>query len=145
VSDLESLEAVTAFSFLSDDIEDGVDEFSTFSVVTLGPVVTGTTLSEDKVVRSEELSEWASSDGVHCAWFEIHKDSSWDISSSGSFVEVNVDSFELEVRVTVVGTSGVDTVFIGDNFPELGTDLVTTLTTLDVNDFSHRCYRGLLG
>jgi hypothetical protein len=37
----------------------------------------------------------------------------------------------------VVGTSWVNTVFIGNDFPELGTDLVTALTTLDVNDFSH--------
>jgi hypothetical protein len=28
-------------------------------------------------------------------------------------------------------------VFVGDDLPELGTDLVTALTTLDVNDFSH--------
>jgi hypothetical protein len=28
-------------------------------------------------------------------------------------------------------------VFVGDNFPELSTDLVTALTTLNVNDFSH--------
>jgi len=139
VGDLETLEAIATFSFLSDDVEDGIDEFSTFSVVTLGPVVTSTGLTEDEVVRSEELTERSSSDGVHCSRFKIHEDSSGDVSSTSSFVEVNVDSFELEVRITVVGTGGVDTVFIGDDFPELSTDLVTALTTLDVNDFSH-CY-----
>jgi hypothetical protein len=137
VGDLETLEAIATFSFLSDDVEDGVDEFSTFSVVTLGPVVTSTGLTEDEVVRSEELTEGASSNGVHGTGFKIHEDGSGDISATSSFVEVNVDSFELEVRITVVGTSGVDTVFIGDDFPELSTDLVTALTTLDVNDFSH--------
>merc|ERR1719174_2883005 len=35
VGDLETLEAIATFSFFTDDIEDGVDEFSTFSVVTL--------------------------------------------------------------------------------------------------------------
>jgi hypothetical protein len=139
VCDLESLEAIATFSLLSDDIEDGVNEFSTFSVVTLGPVVTSTGLTEDEVVRSEELTEGASSDGVHGTRFKIHEDSSGDVSSTSSFVEVNVDSFELEVRVTMVGTSGIDTVFIRDDFPELGTDLVTALTTLDMNDFSHLC------
>merc|ERR1712193_362848 len=62
VGDLESLKAVATFSFLSDNIEDGVDELGTLSVVALGPVVTGTGLSEDEVVWSEELTEWASSD-----------------------------------------------------------------------------------
>jgi len=137
VGDLETLEAIATFGFLSDNIEDGVDEFSTFGVMTLGPVVTGTGLSEDKVVWSEELTEWSSSDGVHGSWFEIHEDGSWDVSSSGGLVIVDVDSLELEIRVTVIGTGWVNTVLVGDDFPEFGTDLVTTLTGLDMNDFSH--------
>jgi len=139
VSDLETLEAIATFGFLSDNIKDGVDELSTFGVMTLGPVVTGTGLSEDEVIRSEELTEWSSSDGVHGSWFEIHEDGSWNISSSGGFVEVDIDSLKLEIRVTVVGTGRVNTMLVGDDLPEFGTDLVTALTTLDVNDFSHSC------
>jgi hypothetical protein len=30
-------------------------------------------------------------------------------------------------------------VLVRDDFPELGTDLVTALSSLDVNDFSHLC------
>jgi hypothetical protein len=97
VGDLETLEAIAAFSFLSNDIENGVDEFSSFGVMSFSPVVTGSGLSENEVVWSEELSEWSSSDGVHGTWFEIHKDGSWYISSSSGFVEVNVDSLELEI------------------------------------------------
>merc|ERR1719199_1841038 len=137
VGNLETLEAIATFSFFSDDIEDGVNELSTFSVVTLGPVVTGTSLSENEVVWSEELSEWSSSDGVHGSWFEIHEDGSWNVSSTSGFVVVNVDSLELEIRVTVIGTGWVNTVFVRDDFPEFGTDLVTALSSLDVNDFSH--------
>ena len=137
VGDLETLEAVAAFSFLSDNIEDGVNELSSLSVMSLGPVVTGTSLSEDEVVWSEELSEWASSDGVHGTWLKIHKDGSWDVSSSGGFVVVNVDSLELEVGVSVVGSGGVNSVLVRDDFPELGTNLVTALSSLNVNDFSH--------
>jgi hypothetical protein len=32
-------------------------------------------------------------------------------------------------------------VLVGDDFPELGTDLVTALTSLNVNDFSHSCLK----
>ena len=137
MGDLETLEAIATFGFLSYNIKDGVDELGTLGVVTLGPVVTGTSLSENEVVWSEELTEWSSSDGVHGSWFEIHEDGSWDVSSTGGFVVVNVDSLELEIRVTVIGTGWVNSVFVGDDFPEFGTDLVTALTTLDVNDFSH--------
>jgi hypothetical protein len=137
VGDLETLEAIASFGFLSHDIKDGVDKLGTLGVMTLGPVVTGTRLSEDEVVGSEELTEWSGSDGVHGSWFEIHEDGSWDVSSSGGFVEVDVDSLELEVGVSVVSTGWVNTVLVGDDLPELGTDLVTTLTGLDMNDFSH--------
>ena len=137
VGDLETLEAIATFGFLSDNIKDGVDELSTFGVMTLGPVVTGTGLSEDEVVWSEELSEWSSSDGVHGSWLKIHEDGSWDVSSTSGFVVVDVDSLELEIGVTVVGTGRVNTVLVGDDLPEFGTDLVTALSSLDVNDFSH--------
>lgn len=54
VGNLETLEAVAGFSLLADNIEDRVDEFGTLSVVTLGPVVTSTRLTEDKVVLKRE-------------------------------------------------------------------------------------------
>ena len=43
----------------------------------------------------------------------------------------------LQVGVTVVCAGGVDAVLVGDDLPELGTDLVTALTSLNVNEFSH--------
>ena len=49
------LETIAAFGFLSDDIEYGVNELSTFSVVSLGPAVFRSSLTEDEVVRSEEV------------------------------------------------------------------------------------------
>ena len=45
-------------------------------------------------------------------------------------VVVNVDSLELEIGITVVRTGGVKIVFVGDDFPELGTDQVTALASL---------------
>ena len=137
MGDLEALKAVATLSLLSDDIEDGVDELSSLGVVTLSPVVTGSGLSEDEVVGSEELTERSGSDGVHGSWFEIHEDSAGNVTASGSFVVVDVDSLELEVGVSVVRTGWVNTVLIRDNFPELSTDLVTALASLDVDDFSH--------
>ena len=112
VGNLETLKAIATFSFLSNDIEDGVDELGTFGVMTLGPVVTGTGLSEDEVVWSEKLSEWASSNRVHGTWFEIHENGSWDVSSSSGFVVVDVDSLKLEIRVTVIGTGWVNTMLV---------------------------------
>jgi hypothetical protein len=83
------------------------------------------------------LSEWTSSDWVHGTWFKIHQYCSWYISSSSGFVIIYVDSFELKIRISVICTGGVDSVFIRHDFPEFGTNLITTLTSLYVNDFSH--------
>ena len=105
--------------------------------MSLSPVVTGSGLSEDEVVWSEELTERSGSDGVHGSWLKIHKDGSWDVTATSGFVVVDVDSLELEVGVSVVRTGWVNTMFVGDDFPELSTDLVTALAGLDVDDFSH--------
>merc|ERR1712166_1158836 len=137
VGDLESLEAIAALSFLADDIEDGVDELGSFGVMSLGPVVTGTGLSEDEVVGAEELTERSSTDGIHGAGLEIHKDSAGDVTATGSLVVVDVDPLELEVGISVVRTGRVNSMLVRDDFPELGTDLVTALTSLNVDDFTH--------
>ncbi|MEL7093785.1 MAG: hypothetical protein AAFN94_18885, partial [Pseudomonadota bacterium] len=68
MTDLETLEAITPFSFFSGDIEDLINEFSSFSVVTLGPVVSCARLSEDQVVWFEELSERSGTNRVQNSW-----------------------------------------------------------------------------
>ena len=84
VGDLETLEAVTALSLATDDVENLINELGTLSVVTLSPVVTGAGLSEDEVVWAEKLSEWASTDGVHGSWLQIDEDGTWHILVTGS-------------------------------------------------------------
>ena len=71
VGDQETLQAVTALSLLTDNIQDGVDQLGALSVVALGPVVTSTSLSENEVVGTEDLAVGTSTDGVHGTrlWF----------------------------------------------------------------------------
>jgi hypothetical protein len=105
--------------------------------VTLGPVVTGSGLAEDEVIRAEELTEWSGTDGVHGTWLEVHKDGTRHVATAGGFVVVHVDALKLKVGVTVVGTGWVNAVLVGDHLPELGTDLVAALTALDVHKLAH--------
>jgi hypothetical protein len=74
VGDLETLKAVAAFGLTTDDIENLVNKFGTFSIMTLGPVISSARLAEDEVIGAEELTERTSTDGVHGAWFEIDED-----------------------------------------------------------------------
>ena len=53
VGELETLKAVTGLSLLTDNVKDGVDQLSTLGVVSLSPIVTGTTsfFSNEEVLR----------------------------------------------------------------------------------------------
>lgn len=81
-------------------------------------------MSENEVVGSEQLSVFTGLDGIHSSWLEIDQDSSWNIFVAcdrhkgsggfvalgkailtGSLVEVDTDSLELEVVVSNVSVS----------------------------------------
>lgn len=79
VSNLEALQAVATLSFTANDIKNLVDKLCSLRVMTLGPVVSSTRLTKDKVVRTEELTERTSSDSIHCARLKVDKDSARDI------------------------------------------------------------------
>jgi hypothetical protein len=91
----------------------------TLGVMSFSPVVSGSGLSEDEVVRPEDLTIGTGPDRVHGSGFEVDEDCPGDILSSGGFVVVDVDALQLQVGVTVVGAGGVDAVLVRDDFPEL--------------------------
>ena len=131
------MEAVTGLGFSTYDIEDRVDELGAFGVMAFGPVVTGAGLAEDEVVGAEDLAIGTGADAVHGARLQVHEDCPRDIAPAAGFVEVDIDALELQVRVAVVRARGVDPVLVAHHFPELGTDLVAALPTLDVQNLPH--------
>merc|ERR1711981_1448833 len=137
VGELEALKAIARFGLLTDDVEHGVDELGTLGVVALGPVVTGSGLAEDGVVGAEELTERTGADGVHGARLQVHQDGAGHVATAGGLVVVHVDALQLEVRVAMVGSGWVDAVLVGDDLPELGTNLVTALAALNVYELTH--------
>jgi len=98
MGDLETLEAVAALSFAADNIENLVDQLGTLSVVTLCPVITSTRLTENEVVRAEELSERSGTDSVHGTRLQVDEDGTGDELTAGSLVEIDVHALKLEVR-----------------------------------------------
>ena len=85
----------------------------------------------------EQFSIRTRPDAVHGTGLQVHQHSPGDILATPSLIVVYVDPFKLEVRLPLVGTSGVDTVLVTDDLPELGTNLVAALASLNVDDFSH--------
>jgi hypothetical protein len=83
------LKAVAALGLTTDDIKDLVDKLSTLSVMSLSPVVTSARLTEDKVIGTEELTEWTSTDSIHGTWLQIDEDGARNILIAGSLIRVS--------------------------------------------------------
>jgi hypothetical protein len=137
VGDLETLEAVAALSLATDNVENLVNELSTLSVMTLGPVVAGTGLAEDEVVGAEKLTEGTGTDGVHGTGLKIDEDGAGNILVAGSLVEVDVHALELKLRSAIIHAIAVEAVLARDDLPKGGTNLVTALAGLKMNNLTH--------
>lgn len=60
--------------------------------MTLCPIVSRSTLTKHKVVRSEEPSMSTGLDGVHCARLQVDQYSARYVLALGSFIVVDVDA-----------------------------------------------------
>ena len=72
-------------------IEHGVNELCTFSVMSLGPIVTGSSLAKNKVVRSEELTKRARSDAVHGTRFKVHQNGTRHVTAASCLSVIHVE------------------------------------------------------
>ena len=122
VAQLEPLKTVTALWLLTYNIKDRVYKFCSFCVVTLGPVVSSSTLSKHEVIWTEDLTKGTRTNWIHGSRFQINKNSSGHIFSTSGFIVVDVDSFQLKIRVTMVCASWFNPVLIRDNLHEQCTE-----------------------
>ena len=65
------------------------------------------------------------------------QDGTGNISATAGLIKVHVGTLELQERVSLVASRGVDAVLLADNLPELSTNLVAALACLDVKNLSH--------
>jgi len=114
VEELESLRSIALLDFHADSVQDFLDQFGTFGVVTLGPVVTSSVVSEAHVVGLEKRSDGASFDHVHSSRLKVDQDGSGDplafqfVLGCASEVDVNVLQFVRDaIAVGVVNGRGV--------------------------------------
>ena len=87
--------------------------------MSLGPVVAGSRLSEHKVVGSEDLAIGPGPHAVHGAGLQVHKDGPGHVLAAAGLVVVDIDPLKLEVRGASIRASGVNSMLIRDDLPEL--------------------------
>jgi len=109
--------------------------------VTSGEVVGGIFLSGDELFRMEELSVSTSSDLIDDSWLKIQEDGSWDVLSGTSLGEEGVEGIVTTSDGLVRWhlTIRLNPVLEAEKLPAGVTDLDTTLTDVNGNDFSHCC------
>uniref|UniRef100_A0A2P2J4Q6 Uncharacterized protein n=1 Tax=Rhizophora mucronata TaxID=61149 RepID=A0A2P2J4Q6_RHIMU len=132
-----TLQAITVLSFFANNIKHGINQLCALSVMPFSPVVSRTGLSENKIVRPKNLAIGACPDSIHSARLKVHEDSPWYIPATVCLIVINVDSLKLDIGITLVTSGGLDVVLCADNLPELGPNLVATLASLDMKNFTH--------
>ena len=96
---LEALETVASLGLLAHNVQHGLDQLHALRVVTLGPVVARSSLSEEEVIGAEHRAIGTGTDGVHCAWLEVHEDGAGHVLARARLVEINVDPLKLNIKI----------------------------------------------
>jgi hypothetical protein len=138
----EALKTSAVISELANSVKHTVDDLFTDGVMTTGVVVGCVFLSGDQLFRMVQLSVGSGADLVNDGWFKIDVDTSWNVLASASLREKGVESIvtssdgfvgrHLSVRL--------DSVLKAEKFPCCITDLATSLSNMNVNNFTH-CLR----
>jgi len=131
----ETLKTIALISQLADLVHAGLDEFLSDGVVTTGVVVGGVLLASDELLRVEELTVGTGADLIDDGGLQINEAASRHILSTASFVEESGEGSVL--HVTFDATIRLNAMFEAVEFPAGITDLDTTLTNVNGNNFSH--------
>ncbi len=105
--------------------------------MTFGPVVSSSGLSKHKVIGPKDLAIRPRPHTVHGPGLQIHEHSTGYIPSTTGFIVVDIDTLQLQIGDSLISSSRVDSVLLAHHLPELGTDLVPALPSLDMQNLTH--------
>ena len=135
----EALKTSAVISKLSDSVEAEINDFLSDGVVSSGEVVGGIFLSGDELFGVEELSVGSGSDLINDGGLEIEEDTSGDVLSCSGLGEEGVEGIITATNGLVRGhlAIGLDSVLETEQLPAGVTDLDTSLTNVNGDNFSH--------
>jgi hypothetical protein len=139
VEDQETLETSTVVSQLTDAVQSKVNNLLTNGVVTTGVVVGSIFLTGDQLLRVKQLTVSSGADLIDNSRLQIEEDSTRDVLAGTSFREKGVES----IITTTDGlvrrhlTIRLDSMLQTVKLPTSITDLTTSLTEMNRDDFAH--------
>ncbi len=119
VGHLEALQTIGGFRLFANYIQNRINQLGSFGVMSFRPIVAGSRVAENVIVRPENLSIRTGPDRVHRTRFQIDENSPGHVHASAGLVVVDIDAFELKIGGAFIVSIGVDAVLVGDNLPEL--------------------------
>jgi hypothetical protein len=139
VEDDESLESSALVSKFPDPVEAEVDNLLSNGVMSTGEVVGGIFLSGDELFGMEQLSVGSGPDLIDNGGLEIEENGSGNVLSGTSLREEGVEGIVSSSDSLVRGHLAVrlDSVLEAEELPAGVSDLNTSLSNVDRNDFSH--------
>jgi hypothetical protein len=87
--------------------------------MSLGPVISSSGLSKDKIIRTKHLAKRSRFHRIHGTRFQVQEDGSWDIFSTAGLSVIDIDPLQLKIRCSIVLASSFNAMLIRDDLPEL--------------------------
>ena len=139
VEDQEALQAGAVVGELADAVQAQVDDFLADGVVAAGEVVGGVLLAGDQLLGVEQLPVGAGSDLVDDGGLQIQEHCAGHVLAGAGLREEGVEGVVATSDGLVRGHLSVrlDAVLEAEELPAGVTDLDTSLTDVDTDDFSH--------
>jgi len=139
VEDKEALETSAVVSELTDTIQAKIDNLLTDGVVTTGEVVSGILLTRDQLLGVEQLAVSTGTDLINDSGLEIDEHTARDVLTSTGLREEGVEGVITTTNSLIRRhlTVRLDTVLETEELPAGVTDLDTSLTNMNSNNFTH--------
>jgi len=139
VEDHEALETSAVVGQLADAVEGEIDDLLTNGVVTTGIVVGSILLTRDELLGVEQLAVGTGADLIDHSGLEIDEHSAGDVLAGTSLREEGVEGIITATDGLVRGhlTIRLDAVLEAVKLPAGVTDLNTSLTDVDGDNFAH--------
>jgi hypothetical protein len=139
MEDKETLKTSAVICKLTDTVESEIDNFLSDGVVTTGIIVGSIFLARDQLFGVKQLTVGTSADLINDSGLKIEENTSGDVLASSSLTEKGVES----IITTSDGlvrrhlTIRLNTMLEAVQFPAGVTDLNTSLTDVDGDNFTH--------
>merc|ERR1719262_1924537 len=139
VVDEEALETSAVVSELADSVKDKVDNFLANGVVTTGVVIGSVLFARDQLLGVVQLTVGASADLIDHSRLQVDVHGTGHVLASTGLREEGVEGI-VSAADGLIGRHlavRLDTVLKAEKFPGGITDLDTSLTEMDIDNFTH--------